>query len=651
MTGSLGELLESRAAASFVGRAEERAALLRLLEPGGPVLAFVHGIGGVGKSALVDAFARDARAGGAAVVRIDCRSVEPTAGGFLAALASAVGGAGATPQVAARRLGRLGDRVVLVLDTYELLRLIDPWLRQELVPRLPPNVRVVLAGREPPAAAWLAVAGFSDAVCSLRLGGLEAQDATQILTGAGIDVEQAPRLNRVARGHPLALLIAASAARTRSGVELERVASARVVEELTRLYLDGLDGATRHALDAASVVRRVTLPLLSGMLPDVAPQDAFERLRALPFVEHGLDGLVVHDAIREAAASTLRAVDPAAWRAYRAAAWRVLRAELRAASARDLWRNTADTLYLIEHPVVREAFFPSGGQEYSVEPPVADDGPPIRAICEAHDPAVGVELVSLWWSRAPERFRLVRGSKGEVAGFILVFDPQEVPYAWLDEDPLTRAWREHLRRNPVPPGQRVLFLRRFLGCERGEAPSPVQAAAWLDVKRMYMELRPSLRRLYSALLDPAPYGEALAELGFAPVPDADVAIGGEVFRTALLDFGPASVDGWLSWLVESELRGEEPLFLDREQRQLVVDGRRIDLSRLEYGVLECLREHAGATVSREELLRAVWETEYRGGSNVVEAVVRTLRAKLGDHAALVETVRGVGYRFVEPASV
>jgi DNA-binding response OmpR family regulator len=49
-------------------------------------------------------------------------------------------------------------------------------------------------------------------------------------------------------------------------------------------------------------------------------------------------------------------------------------------------------------------------------------------------------------------------------------------------------------------------------------------------------------------------------------------------------------------------------------------------------------------VSRVDLLSIVWGTEYDGGSNVVDVVVRTLRRKLGTSASRVETVRGVGYR-------
>ena len=73
-------------------------------------------------------------------------------------------------------------------------------------------------------------------------------------------------------------------------------------------------------LDAASVVRRPTLSLLAAMLPEAAPQDAFDRLRRLPFVGLGIDGLVIHDTIREVVAANLRTADPTRSRAYRVAA-------------------------------------------------------------------------------------------------------------------------------------------------------------------------------------------------------------------------------------------------------------------------------------------------------------------------------------------
>jgi len=90
MSGTLRTLLGARAAA-VVGRQAERAVLLDLAERDRPLVAAVHGIAGIGKSALLAAFAEDARAHGAAVVTLDCGGIEPTERGFLAALGRAIG--------------------------------------------------------------------------------------------------------------------------------------------------------------------------------------------------------------------------------------------------------------------------------------------------------------------------------------------------------------------------------------------------------------------------------------------------------------------------------------------------------------------------------------------------------------------------------
>ena len=69
------------------------------------------------------------------------------------------------------------------------------------------------------------------------------------------------------------------------------------------------------------------------------------------------------------------------------------------------------------------------------------------------------------------------------------------------------------------------------------------------------------------------------------------------------------------------------------------------LTRLEFGLLEYLLDREGQAVSRASLIQDVWGYSYTGGSNVIEAVVRSLRKKLRERASCVETVSGVGYRF------
>src|SRR5262249_33682819 len=150
--------------------------------------------------------------------------------------------------------------------------------------------------------------------------------------------------------------------------------------------------------------------------------------------------------------------------------------------------------------------------------------------------------------------------------------------------PVTAAWMEHLRRFPVPSGQRVLFNRHVLA-----SGDNAQARLWLDVKRVYLELRPHLRRLYTPVPDVEQALTVLAPLGFAALPGAPVQIGGEALWTLVNDFGPGSIDGWLSAVVGRELAADEPTVLDPAARRLVLDGRVVDLSRLELDVLRHLQ--------------------------------------------------------------
>jgi DNA-binding response OmpR family regulator len=82
--------------------------------------------------------------------------------------------------------------------------------------------------------------------------------------------------------------------------------------------------------------------------------------------------------------------------------------------------------------------------------------------------------------------------------------------------------------------------------------------------------------------------------------------------------------------------------------QLVLGDRTVALTPLESSVLAYLGARSGRAVSRAELLREVWGHESHSDGNLIEAAVSAIRRKLGEDAGLVETVRGVGYRWREP---
>ena len=90
------------------------------------------------------------------------------------------------------------------------------------------------------------------------------------------------------------------------------------------------------------------------------------------------------------------------------------------------------------------------------------------------------------------------------------------------------------------------------------------------------------------------------------------------------------------------------LSIDRVERRAHAGEVRLDLTPREFSLLAYLAREAGRAVPRMELLSQVWELTFDPGSNVIEAHVKNLREKLGSHATMIETVRGIGYRLVAP---
>ncbi len=90
MSPKLAARLEQRAMERFDARESELANLLAALGPEGPVVTHIHGVGGIGKSRLVEVFGSMARAKGNEVIHLDCRAVEPSPKGFVRALALAL---------------------------------------------------------------------------------------------------------------------------------------------------------------------------------------------------------------------------------------------------------------------------------------------------------------------------------------------------------------------------------------------------------------------------------------------------------------------------------------------------------------------------------------------------------------------------------
>jgi DNA-binding response OmpR family regulator len=89
------------------------------------------------------------------------------------------------------------------------------------------------------------------------------------------------------------------------------------------------------------------------------------------------------------------------------------------------------------------------------------------------------------------------------------------------------------------------------------------------------------------------------------------------------------------------------LVVDLARREVTIGDARVEVTGLEFGILEALGRDPGVVLTRQQLLDAVWGEDFAGDDHVLEVHVGNLRRKLHDEPAsprYVETVRGVGYR-------
>lgn len=98
---------------------------------------------------------------------------------------------------------------------------------------------------------------------------------------------------------------------------------------------------------------------------------------------------------------------------------------------------------------------------------------------------------------------------------------------------------------------------------------------------------------------------------------------------------------------ESDSLEAGPLLVDRARHRVLVGGEETELTALEFKLLWTLLSRRGRVQSRDRLLEDVWEMSPEITTRTVDTHVKRLREKLGVAGAMIETVRGVGYRFAE----
>jgi two-component system phosphate regulon response regulator PhoB len=91
-------------------------------------------------------------------------------------------------------------------------------------------------------------------------------------------------------------------------------------------------------------------------------------------------------------------------------------------------------------------------------------------------------------------------------------------------------------------------------------------------------------------------------------------------------------------------RGKGGLVIDLDRHTVEVQGRAVELTPTEFGILECLAGRPGFVRTRDQVIASVHGESTVLSQRAVDVHIAALRKKLGDYGSMIETVRGIGYR-------
>jgi hypothetical protein len=546
----------------FVGRAAELELFVGALAAAEPPFSvlWLYGPGGVGKTALLGAFAEAAADAGVAVVGLDLRAIEPSPPAFMAELARAVGApAEAVPgEVLAGR-----EPVVLLLDTFEAAVGLEDWLRERFLPALPARALVAIAGRNAPAGAWRRDPGWGDLLRVVSVRNLGPDDARALLSSAGVAERQQGWMLELSHGHPLALSLLVDVLSQRQGAAdvapLELGAAPDVVGRLVESFLAGVP-SPRHrlALECVAHARRTTAGLLGSVFGDREGEELFSWLRGLSFMEYGAYGLFPHDLARDVIDADLRWRDPAAYRELHLGVRRHVVQQMSGSEGRDRGRAIADLIFLHRGNPAAAALWDwkSLGEVYA-DGLRGGDAESIVSMVERFEGAESAGIAHHWLERQPGAFYVFRGGP-ELLGFAAHIALHEAGEQDLLRDPGARAAWAHAQRHAPPRRGDEVLLGRFM-VDRAVYQAPSRSFNVVTIRSMQEWLgRPRLSWYYIVSADPAAWAPLMDYIDFHRAPEADFEVGGRAYGVFARDWRRIGGVEWLERMAERELGDEAP---------------------------------------------------------------------------------------------
>lgn len=613
----------------FVGRNAERELFLTALHSQELPFAvlYLHGPGGIGKTTLLSEYAREALAAGVPVVRLDGRDIQPSPASFLQAFWRALGTEETDTPLAALAHH---PRSVVLIDTYEALSALDPWLRDTFLPQLPEQTLVVIAGRKPADPAWRHDPGWLDLVRIVSLRNLRPEEGRAYLRARNVpEAEQDDALS-FTHGHPLALALVAEVLARNETAGIFRLDDApNVVGALLERFVEEAPSPLhRQALEICAHTRITTEALLASVLGDEEARCLFDWLRSLSFIEEHPDGIFPHDLARDVMEADLRWRNPKRYREIHGQVRDFIVSRLSATSG---WEQTGaffDLFYLHRNnPFIQPYYdWDSLGTAYA-EPATAADFPFILSTIERYEGPESAEIARYWLERQPEAFEVFRGAGQSTIGFIASLAMHETGPEDCAVDPaIAAAWDFVNSHGGVRPGEAIIHHRYWSGDDTYQVVSPALNMIALVCARRWLTT-PNLTWSFQTAFDGDQWEPMFGYYYVRRTPAADFTVGGHTYAVFSHDWRAEPPVPWLDMMADRELATD----MTEEMLAASLAPTRLVLSQPDFteAVRQALRDyHRPDLLATNPLLRSRLVEEHPGDGPPIE----TLRVLISEAA-------------------
>ncbi|MCB9637059.1 MAG: ATP-binding protein [Sandaracinus sp.] len=473
--GTIADRLARARRRRFVGRRTEQELFRRALDGElEPALLWLVGPGGIGKTALLLRLSDLAEEHGRRTLHVDARHLLGTPESFLEALGRQVGN---DPYAA------FAEPSVLFVDTAEDLGGVETWLRDELLPRLPSHTLVVVAGREPPVAAWRRDPAWAELLRVVALRNLAPDEARAYLEARSLDPSSVETITNATFGHPLALSLLADVADQRHDDATPlTVDSPDILTALVeRFRVDAPSDLHRRALEVAAHARLTDVELLRHAVDGASADELYDWLAQLSFAVVGSDGLYLHDLAAHALDTELRRRDPSSYLAMHRKVREPCVEALRSTTGVAQLRAASDVSWLHRFsPVMGRIIDWSAARMLAPDRLREGDADDVIEATRRFQGNAAADAIARWIQLRPESFTIVReagrGARGYVAVLIVGLDDE----AAFADDPRVAAAFAHARAHGPLRGHERLCVETWLDYRTHVEPGAL--ASQLSIK-------------------------------------------------------------------------------------------------------------------------------------------------------------------------